>query len=189
MGITRQLSLTSFRKSNNCDVKGKKSVLLMCAKDGLFCLPHWLCLTQNSRLIWYHQELACILNQSCDTSPLRRMNSVHVCFSGLVAAVQVWIITTKKKSWKNLFSVCCCPLIVIHTIISLRSPAQRLPTHIGLRFWCWHHLIFRRSLKFLSQILDLVHLTGRASLSLIQNKQTRYCILSRPRHTDFFACL
>lgn len=63
---------------------------------------------------------------------------------------------------KKVFRVVCCPLIVIQT---LRSPAQRLPRHTGLHFWCWHHLISRRSSRFLSQILDLVHLTGWAPLS------------------------
>lgn len=143
MSITRQLSLTQWlhQKRNNCDLKGKESVLLMCAKDGLFCLSQRLCLIWNSPLIWYHQELACILNRRCVTAPRRRMNSVCVCVSvcRLMAVVQV---QGKKKT---VFRVMCCPLIVIQTVTSLRSPAQRLPTHIGLHVWCWHHLIFRRS--------------------------------------------
>lgn len=81
MSITRQLSLTQWlhQKRNNCDLEGKESVLLMCAKDGLFCLSERLCLIWNSPLIWYHQELACILNRCCDTAPWRRMNFVCVC--------------------------------------------------------------------------------------------------------------
>lgn len=35
---------------------------------------------------------------------------------------------------KNVFRLVFCPLIVIQTVISLRSLAQRLPTHIRLHF-------------------------------------------------------
>lgn len=54
-----------------------------------------------------------------------------VCVCRHMAAVQVQGITGKKKIRSR---VMCCPLIVIQTVISLRSPAQRLPTHIGLHF-------------------------------------------------------
>lgn len=151
--ITKYLNLIPWLHGKRITVHEKKSVPFIRQRCSL--LSQRLCLILNSPLFWYDQELACILNRHCDTGwdgwVMCVCGCVYVC--RLIAVDQVQGIMEKK-----VFRLLFCPFIYII--------AQCLQLHICLHLLRWHHSIFRWSLGLLSQILDLVLLTGWASVSV-----------------------